>query len=368
MRCLSPPTRDISKDGPKCLHDANTQSYGGHVRGNPVCRTGSGRAFDLRGSTAERDVGVSNPDRRHTTRYPVVRGQSSKSGVDDRANLAAASVALKNGRFCSTMVAKGRSPMADRPVNRPRSPLRQQPTRGVDWSRTISGASGTVTPLRRADAQGKHPMTEIDLPVHPSAALFPLLPPDELDELAESIRENGLQDPIVMQRGVMLDGRNRYAACKLAKVEPTVTEFEGDANAYIIAANINRRHMNAGQRAMAVAMIRPEANRGGRGKTNQELEGFAPSRISEARVVLKHTPAAAALVLQGSKPLASAAAEARSMRDAKKWYEREIQRLSARRADTRKPRYRRRGFAPGSSEARRGKRQPASIALAGGMS
>ena len=164
-------------------------------------------------------------------------------------------------------------------------------------------------------------MTEIDLPVHPSAALFPLLPPDELDELAESIRENGLQDPIVMQRGVMLDGRNRYAACKLAKVEPTVTEFEGDANAYIIAANINRRHMNAGQRAMAVAMIRPEANRGGRGKTIQELEGFAPSRISEARVVLKHTPAAAALVLQGSKPLASAAAEARSMRDAKKWYE-----------------------------------------------
>ena len=211
--------------------------------------------------------------------------------------------------------------MADRPVNRRRSPLRQQPTRGADWSRTISGASGTVTPLRRADAKGKHPMTEIDLPVHPSAALFPLLPPDELDELAESIRENGLQDPIVMQRGVMLDGRNRYAACKLAKVEPTVTEFEGDANAYIIAANINRRHMNAGQRAMAVAMIRPEANRGGRGKTIQELEGFAPSRISEARVVLKHTPAAAALVLQGSKPLASAAAEARSMRDAKKWYE-----------------------------------------------
>ena len=61
---VSPPTRDTSKDGPKCLHDANTQSYGGHVRGNPVCRTGSGRAFDLRRSTAGRDVGVSDPDHR----------------------------------------------------------------------------------------------------------------------------------------------------------------------------------------------------------------------------------------------------------------------------------------------------------------
>ncbi len=59
-------------------------------------------------------------------------------------------------------------------------------------------------------------MDEIDLPVHPSAAVFPMLPPDELAELAESIKENGLQNPIVMQRGVLIDGRNRYAACKLA--------------------------------------------------------------------------------------------------------------------------------------------------------
>ena len=218
-------------------------------------------------------------------------------------------------------ITKGPSEMTDQPVNPPT--IRATPATNAcgSWSMTIAGASGTVTPLRRADAKGKPPMTEIDLPIHPSAALFPMLPPDELDELAESIRENGLQDPIVMQRGVMLDGRNRYAACKLAKVEPTFIEFEGDANAYIIAANINRRHMKAGQRAMAVAMIRPETNKGGRGKTIPELDGFAPSRISEARVVLKHTPAAAGLVLQGTKPLANAVAEARSVRDTNKSYD-----------------------------------------------
>jgi hypothetical protein len=66
-------------------------------------------------------------------------------------------------------------------------------------------------------------------------------------------------------------------------------------------------------------MICPEANRGGRGKTIPELEGFAPSRISEARVVPKHTPDATAL--QGSKPLANAVAEARSVRDSNRSYD-----------------------------------------------
>ena len=43
--------------------------------------------------------------------------------------------------------------MTASPPTRRRSPLRQQPTRAADWSRTIAGASGTVTPLRRADAK-----------------------------------------------------------------------------------------------------------------------------------------------------------------------------------------------------------------------
>ena len=51
--------------------------------------------------------------------------------------------------------------------------------------------------------------------VHPYADKFPMLPEPELAELAESIRANGLRNPIVLTPdGLILDGRNRAAACE----------------------------------------------------------------------------------------------------------------------------------------------------------
>ena len=48
--------------------------------------------------------------------------------------------------------------------------------------------------------------------VHPYADKFPMLPEPELAELAESIRANGLRNPIVLTPdGLILDGRNRAA-------------------------------------------------------------------------------------------------------------------------------------------------------------
>ena len=47
---------------------------------------------------------------------------------------------------------------------------------------------------------------------------------DELRELAEDIRVNGLREPLVLAEikgeDVLVDGRNRRAACKIAEVEP----------------------------------------------------------------------------------------------------------------------------------------------------
>jgi len=43
---------------------------------------------------------------------------------------------------------------------------------------------------------------------HPVAKLFPPLSEHELHSLAADIRANGLQQPIVVQNGVLLDGRN----------------------------------------------------------------------------------------------------------------------------------------------------------------
>ena len=65
-------------------------------------------------------------------------------------------------------------------------------------------------------------MNIFELPVHPAADVFPMLDPDELSDLASDIQANGLQHPIIIGQvdGVemLIDGRNRLAACKLAKV------------------------------------------------------------------------------------------------------------------------------------------------------
>ncbi len=87
-----------------------------------------------------------------------------------------------------------------------------------------------------------------DLIVNPVAMLFPMLPKEELRELADDIQRNGLQQPIVMQNGVVLDGRNRLAACELAGVKPTFTEYTGESPvAFIIGVNLRRRHLSIGQ-------------------------------------------------------------------------------------------------------------------------
>jgi ParB-like chromosome segregation protein Spo0J len=93
-----------------------------------------------------------------------------------------------------------------------------------------------------------------DLKVHPAAAVFPMLSDDELADLAEDIKSNGLRHPIVLDReGRIIDGRNRYAACLLASVEPMFITFDGDVLAYIISVGVNRRDMRSGQKAMALA-------------------------------------------------------------------------------------------------------------------
>src|SRR5262249_10496295 len=104
------------------------------------------------------------------------------------------------------------------------------------------------------------------LPVHPAAAIFPMMDDAELNELAEDIRINGLNQPLVIQDGTLIDGRNRREACKRIEVVPATVELNGqDPVAYILSCNIRRRHMAKGQQAMAVAFLYPDPQKRGRG-------------------------------------------------------------------------------------------------------
>jgi N6-adenosine-specific RNA methylase IME4 len=96
----------------------------------------------------------------------------------------------------------------------------------------------------------------IQLDPHPLAELFPMLPEQEVRELADDIVTFGQRVPIVLLDGKILDGRNRYAACLFAEVEPVTEEYAGDDPLnFVLSHNLHRRHLSESQRAMVAASI-----------------------------------------------------------------------------------------------------------------
>ena len=87
---------------------------------------------------------------------------------------------------------------------------------------------------------------------HPFSERFPLMADDELHQLRNDIREHGLNEKIIIYNGMILDGRNRDLACRLAGVKPQYREIdfgsEAEAKAYVISANVHRRHLTPEQR------------------------------------------------------------------------------------------------------------------------
>jgi len=122
--------------------------------------------------------------------------------------------------------------------------------------------------------------------IHPVAELFRMLSASELQEMAASIKRDGLLNPCVRMGDTLLDGRNRLAACKLAGVEPTFTEYTGSSPvAFIIASNLARRHLDKGQKIALALEIEPhfaEELKHNSGKRT-DLVGESPIRSKPAR-------------------------------------------------------------------------------------
>lgn len=89
--------------------------------------------------------------------------------------------------------------------------------------------------------------------VHPAADLFPMMDADAFAELVESVSASGLREPAwVTKDGQLLDGRNRVAACQAANVNIATRTYDGDDPVgFVLDLNVHRRHLTAGQRAMA---------------------------------------------------------------------------------------------------------------------
>jgi ParB-like chromosome segregation protein Spo0J len=95
---------------------------------------------------------------------------------------------------------------------------------------------------------------EGELALHPLCTLFPRLTGAEFAALKADIVANGQREPVVVHEGLVLDGGNRYQACMEAGIEPVLKEYAGtDPVAYVLSANLHRRHLTPGQQAAIVA-------------------------------------------------------------------------------------------------------------------
>src|SRR3954468_6968767 len=124
-------------------------------------------------------------------------------------------------------------------------------------------------------------------PFHPVTNIWPLLSDAELDELAEDIRQNGQHYPIVRHRdGRIIDGRNRWLACRLAGVEPLSAVYDGEDGAalvsFVVSLNERRRHLTESQRA-AIAADLPARGRG-RPSAEEKAHGCAFSDAEAAKL------------------------------------------------------------------------------------
>jgi ParB-like chromosome segregation protein Spo0J len=93
---------------------------------------------------------------------------------------------------------------------------------------------------------------------HPIADVWPMMDEAKLHELADDIRKNGQLVPVWLYEGKILDGRNRWAACKIAGIEPKTKEYTGDEpTAFAVSLNDRRRHMGKSALAAVAAELEP---------------------------------------------------------------------------------------------------------------
>lgn len=123
--------------------------------------------------------------------------------------------------------------------------------------------------------------TTPELTAHPAAAAFPMMDPGRFAQLVESIATTGLQVPILLCDGQILDGRNRYAACREAGVEPRFEQFAGgNPFEHVWALNGQRRDLEAGQRA-AIRLLIDKSSAGWEADQTRRREA-ANARRAEA--------------------------------------------------------------------------------------
>jgi hypothetical protein len=139
---------------------------------------------------------------------------------------------------------------------------------------------------------------------HALSQIFPDMPDDEIQALADDIKSNGQHDAIWLMEGKVLDGWHRYKACLMAGVNPRTLEYRGTKPAeFVKSKNWHRRHLNAGQRAHALGLL---AEWAAAGRPKKDAPGAPLSVVAmakEAGTSERTVDQARAVIAHGSKAL-----------------------------------------------------------------
>ncbi len=100
---------------------------------------------------------------------------------------------------------------------------------------------------------------------HPLSAAFPAMSPEEFQELKDSIENMGVQNPITLLDGMVIDGWHRASACTELGMECPTVELPPDTDPrdFVMAQNKTRRHVTKAQLALATTAVyawRPVGN------------------------------------------------------------------------------------------------------------
>ena len=150
-----------------------------------------------------------------------------------------------------------------------------------------------------AHAEGERVSVEF----HSIAGILPLIEGKEFDALVADINAHGLREPIILFRGQILDGRNRYRACMAAGVEPRFRDFDGDDPlAFVLSMNLHRRHLTESQRGMVVARLETLKHGGDRKEVQDANLHLDRRALASLLNVSARTAANAAVVRDRAMP------------------------------------------------------------------
>lgn len=92
---------------------------------------------------------------------------------------------------------------------------------------------------------------------HPLSAAFPAMGPDEFQALKDSIVDLGVQNPVTLFEGMVLDGWHRYCAAIELGMECPERDLESrvDPRSYVLAQNKARRHITRAQLIAAASTV-----------------------------------------------------------------------------------------------------------------